>query len=624
MRVQYELLYFHDSAGNDQPTVLQGGVLKSFNYASRKRISAENHDNKVFDLRKNCLPCLRSNKVACLYIPCKQSILFFGRVRKLHCNALPTSKMDDNLDVYTLIDNQNKPYLTFNVSQITHPPAIPINATEEGANFATFLSDTLKVKKRATSVFSTDLTNRDDVLLAILSLCLLLVVEGILTSILLRTYNGYVSNFGFSIKQFVELARDFKVRYLIWGKRAQNKAAGTAPSKKRKVNWRLLLVALLALTLTFGLEVAILYFSSPGYTDVYNTAASFTIEENFVPDWNEVRDNAGGAANRPCTALTIVSESGTAIEQGNTRITPCLSSTGNLNSTLPFERVTGPVEVEFITDTHEFGAEHYITIGELRGAYHTIIYFTLDERGRKIMRKRAYYFTTQASVFYKHQQFIAYLFNEYTRKTGDTSMNLESLQNLKFDTKVEDGPNVIIAQINKQERFRKVISTRHITRVTGIIPRGPPALRFAIAYLKGSTGLSVRGPDINDMDIGSSSTWGLERRMWQEESRQLNWLTLTITLVVSFVLLAILRCLLKPIGTAEIAGAFVTKQVGAQPGRAVTLMNGDERQTFSLLLHHGAAELESRENGFHGDNDSAESFSGVARLNDSYSDDGTR
>lgn len=532
--------------------------------------------------------------------------------------------MEDVLNAYVLIDNLNKPYFTFNVSNITYVPAIPDNATEQGANFATFLSDTVAVKNQATSVFSTDLTSRDDALLAILSLCLVLVIEGILTSILLRTYNGHVSNFGFSIKQFVELARDFKVRHLIWGKRAQSKAAGVAPSAKRKINWRLLLIAALTLTFTFGLEVAIIWLSSPRYTDVFNTTTSFNVEENFIPDWNEIRDNAGGAANRPCTALTIVSERRTNIEQGNTRVTPCLSSTGNLSSELPFEKFTDPVEMEFTTDTHEFGARHYIKIGEHWGEYRTMIYFTLDDMSRKIMRKRAYHFTKPASVFYKHQQFVAYLFNEYTRRTNDTSMNLERLQSLKFNTTVEDGPNVIIAQINGQERFRKAISTRHITKLRGVIPRGPPALRFAIAYLKGATGLSVRNPDINDMDIGSSSTWGVKRRMWREESRLLNWLTLTIVLAASLLLLGILRSLLKPIGTAEIAGVFVMQQVGAQPGREVTLMNEDEKSTFSMLIHRGTAGLGPGGNRVYGEGDSTESLGGAARLSDSYSEEGIR
>lgn len=432
-----------------------------------------------------------------------------------------------------------------------------------------------------------------------------------------------MSNFGFSVKQFVELARDFKVRYLIWGKRAQKKVGKPAPTEKRQINWRLLVVAILTLVFTFGLEVVILYLSSPEFTSVTNSKAAFTVEENFIPDWNQIRDNAVSAANRPCVSLTIMSDSGVSINQGNTRITPCLSAVGNLNSDEQFERVTDPVEMEFISDTHEFGAEHRITIGDDSAEYRTIVYFALEDKSRKIMRKRAQYFTRQAAVFYVQQQFVAYLFTEYTRRTKDTKLDLEYLKSLNFDTKIDDGPNIIITQINKQERFRKVTSTRHITKVTGNIPRGPPALRFAVAYLKGSTGLSVQTPDLNDMDVGSSSTWGVERRMWQEQSRLLNWLTLTIVLLASLVILAILRHLLKPIGTAEIAGAFVSRQVGAQPGRAVSLMSKDEKSTFSLLMHRETSGSGLGGNVANGDDRSVDTFDG-AGSSDSYNDSGVK
>lgn len=486
-----------------------------------------------------------------------------------------------------LTDNRGESFLSYDVAEISFPPAVPVDPAAEGANYATFLSEVFPVTPRSTTRFSVDLTTRDDLILTILSLLLLLVIEAILTTILLRTYKGNVSNFGFSVKQFVELARDFKFRRLLRGTPVP---AGQPP---RKINLRLLLVASATLVFTFGVEVAVLWLSTPELTQVTNRIAAFTYEETLRPDWNNIRDNAGSAANRPCISLSIISSRGTNIEQGNTRITPCMTAIGDLSTELPFQRVSGDVDLEFETKNHLFGAEHRLTIGNWTASYKMIIYFTLNDRRRKILSKRALYFTHQQATYFMHRQFVAFLFNEYVRRTNDTSMNLDRLTQLEYDESVEDGKEIVVAQINRQERFRKVTSTRLTTKVRGVLPRGDAAMRFAVAYLKGASGLSVQGPDLNDMDIGSSSTWAAERRMWQEESRRLNWLTMTILLASAVGLLIALRYLLKPIGTAEIAAAYVGRLVGAEVGRPVGLMSRDEKSSFSLSLS-GRGDLEEK------------------------------
>eukprot|EP00177_Eucheuma_denticulatum_P006935 GFKZ01012617.1.p1 GENE.GFKZ01012617.1~~GFKZ01012617.1.p1 ORF type:complete len:538 (-),score=70.89 GFKZ01012617.1:545-2080(-) len=488
-----------------------------------------------------------------------------------------------HLTPYLLTDNLGNSFLSYNASDIPFRAAIPRDPVAKSQNHATFLSETLPVIPRSTTRFSVDLTARDDLILTILSLLLLLVIEAILTTILLRTYNGNVSNFGFSVKQFVELARDFKFHRLIRG--------GPVPSGKppRKINFRLLLVASATLVFTFGVEVAVLWLSTPEFTPVTNRTAAFTYEETLDPDWNSVRDNAGSAANRPCVSLSIVSFRGTNIEQGNTRVTPCMTATGDLSTAVGFNRETSEVDMEFETNNHLFGAEHRLRIGNSSASYKMIVYFTLSDRRRKILSKRSQFFTHQHATFYMHRQFVAFLFNEYVRHTGDSSMNLERLSRLQYNQTVADGEDIIVAQINRQERFRKVTSTRYTTKVRGVLPRGDSAMRFAVAYLKGASGVSVKGPALNDMDIGSSSTWAAERMIWQEESRRLNWLMMTILLVSAGALLVVLRYLLKPIGTAEIAAAYVSKLVGAEFGRPVGLMRRDEKKSFSAVMGFSTA-----------------------------------
>lgn len=485
------------------------------------------------------------------------------------------------LDAYRTYDEFNVPYFIYNVTNLRNSSR-PFDHTAHGFNYATFLAETLPVRPRLISIWTSDLTNRDDIILAILSLALLLIIDSLISTVLLRTYNNNISNFGFSVKHFLDLARDFRLRNLIRGRRSSN-----SKSSKRPINYRLLLIASLTLIVTFGVEVAILYFSSPVFIDITNRLSAFTYEETILPHYPAIREKAGSAANRPCTSITLVDVNDrSTIDQGQTRITPCMTSTGDLNATEGFKRVTDETTLTFSTNTHEFGAEHSLQIGEHKANFRMIIYFNLQDSRRKLLRKRSQFFSQPEATYFIHQQFVAFLFNEYVNKTGDTSMSLSRLQSLKYEQTVQDGPVIIITQINRQERFRKSLSTKHTTVVRGILPRGPPALRYAIAYLKGASGLSIKGPDLNDMDIGSSSTWAQERRMWREEMRRLNWLTLTIVVISSSVLLIILRLLLRPIGTAEIANTYVTRQVGAEIGRPVSTLGPDEKTSFALQEWH--------------------------------------
>lgn len=57
-----------------------------------------------------------------------------------------------------------------------------------------FFSGGLSVPKHNSGLFSKNLTERDDLLLAFLSLTLLLVIDGIVATILLRTRDGAVKH----------------------------------------------------------------------------------------------------------------------------------------------------------------------------------------------------------------------------------------------------------------------------------------------------------------------------------------------------------------------------------------------------------------------------------------------
>lgn len=490
----------------------------------------------------------------------------------------------------TLVDNRGDEYLAFNVSGIEFAVARPLNTSQALVNYCSFQSETLAVSRQAAGAFSTELTDRDDLILAILSLLLLFVIEGILTAILLRTYHGNVSNFGFSIRQFIELIRDFRLRALIRGRRGNNN--NTKPVAKSKINFRLLILATVIVLFTSVLEGTVLFLSTPGLTNVTNAKAAFTLIEVVNPDWNQIRDHVGAATVKPCTSIILQG-----VDQGNTRVNPCLTASGDTSiledKDNVFTEADSNVTMAIVSDMHEFGADHEITIGDVTGnssaKYIARAYFSLGDRRRKLLRKRSLYYTWEASVKFLHRQYVAFLFNHYVRKTNDTRMNFERLKKLEFTFETDTGPLINISQVSARQRFREAASQRHKTTVTGILPRGPEAFRLGTAVLKASTGIAVEGPDLNDYDMGSGSTWAREALMWREESRSLNWLSLTVVLCCALLIYGALRYLLKPIGTAEIAGAFVANAVGADIERGPAFLGADERKTFSVSFLSGTS-----------------------------------
>lgn len=492
------------------------------------------------------------------------------------------TSVEQTANVLTLVDIFGDSYFTYNVNDITPANRRPRNLTNV-LNATSFLSETFSVRRQATNIFSTDLTGRDDLILAVLSILLLFVFEGIVTTILLRTYRGRVSTVGFSIKHFVELARDFQFRFLLVGrsKPASANAAlrGSPPRPVRKLNFKLLIVAILILSISIGVEAVLLFLTTPTLTDVTNAKAAFAVEELIIPDWNQIRKYLGAALTRPCNTLKI-----SGVEQGRTRITACLFSNGGIEADKTFGMGDGNVTLTFISDLHDFGGEHTVQIGDLNATFRSRVYFNLGDNRRKMMLKRSRFYTRDRAVFFMHKQYVAYLMNWYRLRTRDTSLDASLLQNLNFNFTFENGGVVDIIKISGRQTYRQVPTLRHKTVVTGRLPRGPEALRFATVLLKASTAVVLRGPDLNDLDMGSGSTWPREALMWQESTRSLNWLSLTILLASSIAFGFALRYLLKPIGTAEIAGVVVRKAVGADLERSPIFMDENEKADFDLPL----------------------------------------
>lgn len=474
--------------------------------------------------------------------------------------------------ILTLIDSKGQPYLAFNAVNAAHGRTGPFDLSDISYNYATFLSETLPVRHVATGIYSTDLTNRDDVILAISSLLLILAIEGIITTILVRTRRGNFSHVGFSIKQFVELTRELKWRHLIWDKNSRH------ARKTSKLRPGLLVVAVLILLTTFGLEVLILILSSPSFVDVYNSHRAFQLLDAVNPDWDQVFNNRGSAIYKPCTAITMEN-----VEQSENTLNPCLTVNGSSSVLSRFVTTTEKVTLNITTDLHKYGADHTITIGNQTQTYLSRCYFRLGDGKNRILSLRRRFFNAEMRIAFVHKQYVAYLFNVYNRDTGtDSSMNSERLGTLEFNFTSALGPMVKIIQINRRKRFREVMSIRHTTTVTGVIPQGRAALQLGQAVLSGASAVMIGAPAQYDLMMGSGNTAGNRALMWRENARKLNWLSLNIILAATMVVFFGLRFVLKPLATVDIAEIYVMEAVGAKDGRGLAYIESTEPEYFLL------------------------------------------
>lgn len=467
----------------------------------------------------------------------------------------------DELDNhYFTLDLDGNPY---------HVQAPTVNAVQK--DICSFFDISLPVLQHRKTSFSNDLTNRDDVLLAFGALLLLLLIEGIVTTFLLRTKNGIVSNFGFSVKMVVELIREFNVKGIVKG-RTENDEWG-----HKKVNVKLLVVAVSILVFVFLLEVAVLFLTQPELKDVTNKKVTFRIQQPVTPPWNGVRFHSRASINRPCSAVGLVD-----VDQGNTRINCCVTSTVRNDELDLFEKVSGQVEAEIVSYMHEYGAEHSITLDGVKANYSTRAYFTLEDEKSRLMghQTKSKYERDQISIV--HRQYIAYLASAYVKATKDNeTITLDTLNNdVKFLFAEETGPVVDVIRIRGVNH--QVNSTRYTTKVTGVLPRGPAALRLGQHHFRGSSAVIVTDANETDLFIEEGLT-SARSVVWRESTRTLNWLTLLIILCCALLFLILLRFKLKPVAIAEIAGVLVKEKVDADMYRSPVQMELDERPYFRVF-----------------------------------------
>lgn len=437
-------------------------------------------------------------------------------------------------------------------------------------NAGTMLNPSINITTRVTGPFSSDLTKRDDVLLAFMSLLLLLVIEGLVTTVLLRTKDGNVSNFGFSVKQIVALFQELNFRGIFKGRKTDTR-------EHRKINYKLLIFAVMIISSTFLLEVAVLFLTSPVLRDVTNKTATFRMLEPVMPDWHDVRYHNGRSVDRPCEAFVVQN-----VEQGQTRVNGCTSSSISGEEVQLFvQEEKSEVDAEITTLLHEYGAEHTVILDGRRAKYSTRAYFSLSDGETRVMKTGPNVAENEKEqVDLLHKQYFAYLLSVYKVLTKDESVSVDTLNAMKF-APMETGSGGEVNVLPLPGTRKRISTRRYKTQVTGFMPTGIPSLRLAQHTFRGAGAIYVAGPDTRDLTI-ENGVKDVEAVVWQEEVRVVNWLSLALILLLGMGLLWGLRIVMKPVATAEIAGIFVKGSVEADFGRAPFEVGEGERLTFRV------------------------------------------
>lgn len=471
---------------------------------------------------------------------------------------------------------------------------LPPAASER--DVATFLEGEMEVSHRVTGLFSQDLTTRDDVIVAVLSLLLLLAIEGVVTGFLLRTREGAVSTFSFSVNQLSNLAREFKLGSLF------------RVRSRRGLNIRLVCVAIFVFTVSFGLEVLVLFLTTPEEREVSNNVATFRLAEPLNPNFDIIFGATKAAINPPCVSVSLQS-----VNQSGTIISNCVTSTVSDSSVVPFETVNNRVDVTMQSDLHEFGSNHILSIegdGKNYSANYSVkAYFRLgvpsaaEHRGGsegRLMRKSDMSASREETISTVHKQFVAFLFTSYRNMTGDDSMSVQRLNEIDFNFEVSEGDPVDVIIVNDERRTLQRPSRRYTTSFQAVAPSGEATLRFAETFFKGSVGVTVAGPNTRDLLQGSGSTIESRGVLWRERFRVLNWLSLTLILLAVFLLLMYLRHSLQPVVMAEMAGLYVSEALGMEGAiPPIDLMERDDFFEVSweptpLMTRNSLGESETR------------------------------
>lgn len=528
-----------------------------------------------------------------------------------HWQLTPTMQ---SFQFIQLADYRGGTYFSLNLSNAVSINVTHLRETENDDNIADYLFPFINITKRATGPFSSDLTARDDALLALLSLLILLLIEAIITTILLRRYQGLVTNFGFAAKQVIELVKDLNLRRVFLVRNVRNSFSyshGQSHQKHHqqqqqpplsKLNLRLLLLALSIFFLSFALEVAVFFLTNSYQRSVTNATATFRLRQPLTPDFVKALLHSRVSIHRPCEAITVQN-----VLQANTGINGCVDTDLDFSDTSLFalEHPLPNVTLRIDSRLHDYGADHFIQVGDINATYTQRALFSLGDARARVMASDATFPDEDVKMQIVHYQYVAYLFSLFNRDavSAEDIIPLQRLQNLDIEWQPpESGESVDVLQL--PGRPQPVPTRRYVTQVRGEIPHGVAALRLAQQYLKGMMGVVVAQGNTTDMfmDSGVEST---EAVVWEESVRSVNWLSMGIITALGIVALVLLRWLLTPCSTADIAELGLKRRLKEMEA----MSGGSETEERRMRFVIGAeVEEEEDERGEHGEGNDLDDY----------------
>lgn len=504
------------------------------------------------------------------------------------------------LDFLQLNDLFDETYFTLNLTQVPSFNVSHERQFEHLKDIASLLYPFMDVTRRVSGPFSRDLTSRDDVLLALISLLILLIIESIIATLLLRRHHGHVSNFGFSVKQIIELIKDLNFRRIFFVRSVKHPTRGVKsaqPQQPRlsKLNIRLLTIAFSIFFLTLGLEVAVLFLTNEYQRPVSNATATFRVRQPVTPEFLNVFIHSRVSINRPCEAVTIEN-----VHQASTGMNGCVDTDLDFTDITLFgpDSARGNVQLRIQSSLHHYGADHVVQIGDDKATYKQRTLFTLGDGRSRLMATNGVLRDEEEQMHTVHSQYVAHLFSIFNRAVAgvDPNVTLKLLRDLDFQFEPpSNGEKVDVLQLPGHQL--QMPTRQYVTSVEGEIPRGSAALRVAQHFFRGMAAVVAVEGNTTDMftDKGVDSA---EAVVWEESVRTVNWLSMGVIAGIGLAALGVLRWSLNPASTAQIAGLSVDSKAVGGDGmilRSIDVEMGSENERYVLGAEVGGDEDEDED-----------------------------
>eukprot|EP00177_Eucheuma_denticulatum_P001753 GFKZ01003155.1.p1 GENE.GFKZ01003155.1~~GFKZ01003155.1.p1 ORF type:complete len:507 (+),score=51.75 GFKZ01003155.1:138-1658(+) len=379
---------------------------------------------------------------------------------------------------------------------------------------------------------------REALIVSVLVLLTVLLSEALTLSLILSAPHGTVSPLFVCLHRFVYNFRHFRFNHLV-ARKDKHDADDQASRKSLRKNW---VLGALVVTLLLIFQFTVISFSYRSTYKVYNSELAFGLLQPINPHWPAVWSASARQLNQPCVAVNIFNGGST-----GTRINNCVTSTLSANQFESYEQVQHDSvrDASIVSEIHVYGSDHVLTIDGESVEFVARSYFSLDDLQERIMRQRSPLERNDAQIALVHRQFFAYLFSSYVRRTGDSSLSLERLQELQVDSVPPRNSSVRgISQTDRGTEVFETPSIRYETRVSGIMPRGLAALRFGQSFFKGMIGVGLVSSDVSDFFAGIGVAEA-ESLVWSEWRRRLNWLALLVINACLAVAVIIIRIWLR-------------------------------------------------------------------------------